>query len=193
MSCSFLDSWRQPKAWMRCCGFCRRSVRKSGCTRKTTTGSLFINWGGRIRRRSWISLHEECEDGFRVAAAEALGQLALQEPVWRDEIVEGLQAALQTFLERKDALRSHPDSCYNNDWATATDVVIVLTQLRIGSAMPVISEIVSAGIVDTARCGTVAEIEKQMQKTIFAILEAGTSGHCAALSPDQYGRHGCTV
>lgn len=104
----------------------------------------------------------ESDDDFRGPVVEALGQLALQEPMWRDEIVKGLQEALKTILDRKDAMQFHPDSCFNGDRLTATTIVTVLTQLGIVDAVPLISEVLSREMVDPAVCGNLKEIEKQI-------------------------------
>lgn len=99
---------------------------------------------------------------LRVAAAEALEQVAFREPAYREEAVAILFSALH-YYEASTPGAIPRELC--------NAVISALTHLQVDTADPLIERAYQKGLYDSAVCGTPEEIAKQMQNPARQFVE----------------------
>lgn len=98
----------------------------------------------------------DADERLRMEAVNALGQLAMHEPGWRDQVGEWMGKLLNICLEdeQKQAL-------------VATHAVMVLRDLRIEGSFSLIRKVDKAGLCIHALCGSMDELEKNIRTSLL--------------------------
>lgn len=98
----------------------------------------------------------DVNERVRADAVDALGQLAMHEPGWRDQVVQMMEGLVEKLLDSD-----------SNESLVMTHVVMVLRDLRAESSLPLIQQADEAGLCIHAICGSIAEVEKRMKSSLL--------------------------
>jgi hypothetical protein len=93
---------------------------------------------------------------IRAVAVDALGQLALHEPVWREQVAEWMVEVLRFHLEEN-----------SDDSLLPTHAVMVLRDLRADTALPLIEEVFEAGLCIPSLSGSLEELKKNIRASLL--------------------------